>query len=107
MVAFSNLYPGTKKLINNEKIPTEILLKKQKIMAWDLKSFAIDRVDAGKHCCSLLAFHGSRRSHYKDVPMATNTTSFSAVSAYHYEVVKDSLGKEDWQVHCIVSYPWV
>lgn len=107
MVAFSNLCSGTRKLINNKKIPTKILLKRQKIFFWELKSFAIGRVDAGKHCFSLLAFHGSRRSHYKDVPMATNTTSVSTVSAYHYAVVKDSLGKEDWQVHCIVSYPWV
>lgn len=107
MVAFSNLCSGTRKLINNKKIPTKILLKRQKIIFWELKSFAIGRVDAGKHCFSLLAFHGSRRSHYKDVPMATNTTSVSTVSAYHYTVVKDSLGKEDWQVHCIVSYPWV
>lgn len=40
-----------------------------------------------------------QESHYRDVPMATNTTSISAVSAYHYTVVKDSLGRED----CIVT----
>lgn len=73
-------------------------------MVWELKSSAVDRPDVGEHRCSLLAFHGSTRSHYKDVPMATNTTSISTVSAYHYTVVKDLLGKEDWQVHHTVTH---
>lgn len=73
-------------------------------MARELKSSAVDRPDVGKRCCSLLAFYGSRRSHYKDVPMATNTSSISTVSAYHYTVAKDSLGREDWQVHHIVTH---
>lgn len=96
--------PCTRKLINNKQIPTEILWQRWKEMARELKSSAVDRPDVGKRCCSLLAFYGSRRSHYKDVPMATNTSSISTVSAYHYTVAKDSLGREDWQVHHIVTH---